>query len=88
MACCKDTQYNLFLKLEPWQKQDTSVHLEIQNGLVAVMKWSKTKAIAAVNHAILTENFQLKQGTAENLTNLSLRLANVKVPHQMKLSKK
>jgi hypothetical protein len=86
--CCKEEKYNLLLKIEPWQKNDLSEQVKISNGLISVLNWSESKSKAAVDFAVLQGQFLIKQGPTQDMTRLSLKLAENHVPHQLIKSKK
>jgi hypothetical protein len=88
MDCCKESKYNLLLKIEPWQKNDLNEQAKISNGLVKVLNWSEAKSKAAVDFAALQGQFLIKQGPTQDMTRLSLKLAENHVPHQLIKSKK
>lgn len=88
MDCCKETKYNLLLKLQPWQSSDLTEQTKITNGLMTVLNWSESKSKAAVDFALLQGQFLIKQGPTQDMTRLSLKLAENHVPHQLIKSKK
>lgn len=88
MACCTETYYNLLLTLEPWQKNSVIEQTQIQLGLQKTMRWNETKSKVAVEWATIQEHFLLKRGKVSDITNLSLKLAEHRVPHKVTLSKR
>lgn len=83
MGCCKETRYNLLLSRDDFEKRD----LIIEN-LKIIMNWSHINAQSAYEHAQITGQFTLSNGTSEKMTRLSLRLAEKSIPHKLILSKK
>lgn len=83
--CCKDTKYNLLLKID---SNNLNEQTKIVSGLKKVLGWNQVKSEAAVNHAVMTGQFLIETGTADKLTKLSLKLGLESIPHQMLLSKK
>lgn len=81
--CCTETKYNLLLN-----KDSLNQKTQIVEGLKKVMAWSTINAESAYDHAQMTGNFRLSQGTADKMTKLSLKLAEQSIPHQLVLSKK
>ncbi len=88
MDCCKESKYNLLLKLEPFQRTNLFEQAKITNNLSIAMNWSETKSKAAVEFAVLQGQFLIKQGSTQDMTRLSLKLAENHVPHQLIKSKK
>lgn len=88
MDCCKEAKYNLLLKLEPWQKNSLTEQVKVVNNLSVALNWSETKSKAAVDFAVMQGQFLIKQGSTQDMTNLSLKLAQNSIPHQLIKSKK
>ena len=88
MDCCKEAKYNLLLKIEPWQKNNLSEQAKLTTNLSLAMDWSETRSKAAVDFAVLQGQFLIKQGPTQDMTRLSLKLAENHVPHQLIKSKK
>lgn len=88
MDCCKESKYNLLLKIEPWQKNNLSEQAKVITGLMTSLNWSETRSKAAVDFAVLQGQFLIKQGPTQDMTRLSLKLAENHVPHQLIKSKK
>lgn len=88
MDCCKESKYNLLLKLEPWQQNNLAEQSKLTKNLSLAMNWSDTKSKAAVAFAAMQGQFLIKQGPTQDMTRLSLKLAENHVPHQLIKSKK
>ena len=88
MDCCKESKYNLLLKLEPWQQNNLNEQAKLTTNLSVAMNWSETRSNAAVEFAALQGQFLIKQGPTQDMTRLSLKLAENHVPHQLIKSKK
>jgi len=88
MDCCKESKYNLLLKLEPWQQNNLAEQSKLTKNLSLAMNWPETKSKAAVDFAAMQGQFLIKQGPTQDMTRLSLKLAENHVPHQLIKSKK
>lgn len=87
MSCCKETKYNLFLKLTNEQKQDQSFRRNLQENLIKALDYSNEQANLAVQWAVDNETFLISKDIVENVTKMSQKLALHNIPHQLKLSK-
>lgn len=88
MDCCKETKYNILLKFNPTQKLDESFLSTVTIGLESVMGYSKTQSESAVNFAIERDHYLLSRDIRDNITRISLKLAEHNIPHEVKLSMK
>lgn len=88
MDCCKETKYNLLLKFNSEQKTDKEFLKTISNNLQEIMGYSSEQSNSVVEFATLREHFVLNRETRDVITKMSLKLAQAKIPHEVKLSKK
>lgn len=85
---CKDTKYNLLLKFESWQKEDVNFQANVVLNLKEAMNWSEQKSKTTVEFATMQGYCLLDSGISDDMTKLSLKLAQKSIPHELKISKK
>lgn len=73
MPCCKERKYNLYLK-----SGDENV------ALMQIMRWDEYQYNSALSFVTSTGRFLLTQGTREDVSALSLKLALHKISHEIK----
>lgn len=89
MDCCKETKYNLLLKItDPTQVTSQSFKDKVSNDLMEIMNWSKEQSREAVQFSLLRGHFVLLRETKEPIFELSRKLALKEIPHEVNLSKK
>lgn len=88
MDCCKETKYNLLLKFTEQQKNNQQFISEIKTKVQSIMNWEVERADQAIEFARIRENFTLLRDIRDNISKLSMKLAEAKIPHEVKLSKK
>lgn len=88
MDCCKETKYNILLKFDTTQKLDESFIVSVSDKLESIMGYSKTQSQSAVSFAVERDHYLLSRDTRDNITKISLKLAEFKIPHEVKLSMK
>lgn len=89
MDCCKETKYNLLLKItDPVQVTSQSFKDKISDDLMEIMSWTKEQSKEAVQFSLLRGHFVLLRETKEPIFELSRKLALKNVPHEVNLSKR
>lgn len=86
--CCEETKYNLLLKFEPWQQMDKSFQEKVKVSLKEALGLSERKSATIVEFASIQGSCRIRQGSTNEMTRLSLKLAQKSIPHEVKLAKK
>ncbi len=89
MDCCKETKYNLLLKItDPIQVTKQSFKDKISDDLMEIMNWTKDQAKEAVQFSLLRGHFVLLRETKDPIFELSRKLALKEIPHEVNISRK
>lgn len=86
--CCEETKYNLILKFDSWQKLDSSFQEKVKIALKEALGLSERKSATIVEFASVQGSCRIRQGSTNEMTRLSLKLAQKSIPHEVKLAKK